>query len=183
MKSHSCNAELCLFHVKCTNCFISSTTFQEQTSNCKVGIKHKDSQQTSDSITAMLYTPVPSTPGIPAGNCFSWQTKTIQNRWIKGIKLITNSPYLGGSYRTQHSIISFTSCQGEHEKFFDLLLSRQSIIFTWSLAKIKQQMYPISLYAFSSFSHIDHWTRYSTFHLICPTTSNKSVVLRSHFEN
>ena len=46
----------------------------------------------------------------PPGNWFSWQTKTIQSPWVKGIKLMTNSPSLGGSMNS-HKIISFTNCQ------------------------------------------------------------------------
>ena len=54
--------------------------------------------------------PVGWPPGHPPGNCFSWQTKTIQSPWVEGIKLMTNSPSLWESMNSQ-KIISFTNCQ------------------------------------------------------------------------
>ena len=45
-------------------------------------------------------------PRDTARNCVSWRTTTIQSPWVKGIKLMTNSPSLGGEYEhPQHTIL------------------------------------------------------------------------------
>ena len=49
--------------------------------------------------------------------------KPIQSPWVQGIKLMTNSPSLGGSMNT-HNIISFTSCQKQYNNFLQPLGAR-----------------------------------------------------------
>ena len=46
-------------------------------------------------------------PRDTARNCVSWRAKTIQSPWVKGIKLMTNSPSLGGGEyeHPQHTIL------------------------------------------------------------------------------
>ena len=87
------------------------------------------------------------------GNCFSWQIKTIQSLWVKGIKLIMKKPFLKGRYEhPQHNNNLLLLVKNNITTFFNLLLSDLSIIYLLFIGKNNKQIHPIFLHTFCSFS-------------------------------
>ena len=92
--------------------------------------------------------PVGQLPGHPR-ELFFMTNKSHLKPLGRGNKINANNPFLGGSMNT-HNIHLLLILKNNVTTFFNLLLSDQSIIFTF-IGKNNKQMYPIFCMLFAHF--------------------------------